>query len=182
MQYGQYPAPRFTIAHLSDVHLLAHGVKQYGAVEPEDGLRTAIGIQQSSPSSVIVSLALFLTFFVMGPTFTDVYQNAMQPLAAQQITTDEALTRLEKARIPAGPLLSPLQTLDDAQVKATGLLTWVDYPGLPRPAPLVPGPVQFGAFDTGIRLRPPTLGEHTDQILDGQIFDGEILTDPLSGL
>ncbi len=42
MQYGQYPAPRFTVAHLSDVHLLAHGVKQYGVVEPEDGLRMAL--------------------------------------------------------------------------------------------------------------------------------------------
>lgn len=42
MQYGQYPSPRITIAHLSDVHLLARGVKQYGAVEPEDGLRMAL--------------------------------------------------------------------------------------------------------------------------------------------
>ena len=41
MQYGQYPAPRFTVAHLSDVHLLAHGVKQYGAVVPEVGLELA---------------------------------------------------------------------------------------------------------------------------------------------
>jgi flagellar biosynthesis protein FliP len=56
-------------------------------------LRTAIGIQQSPPNSVIVSLALFLTFFVMAPTFSDVYQNAMQPLIARQITTDQAFTR-----------------------------------------------------------------------------------------
>lgn len=42
MQYGQYPAPRFTVAHLSDVHLLAHGVKQYGVVVPEDGLALAL--------------------------------------------------------------------------------------------------------------------------------------------
>jgi Icc protein len=42
VQYGQYPAPRFTIAHLSDVHLLAHGVRQYGTVEPEDGLHQAL--------------------------------------------------------------------------------------------------------------------------------------------
>jgi 3',5'-cyclic-AMP phosphodiesterase len=42
VQYGQYPAPRFTVAHLSDVHLLAHGVKQYGVVEPQDGLRMAL--------------------------------------------------------------------------------------------------------------------------------------------
>ena len=42
MQYGQYPSPRFTIAHLSDVHLLAGGVKQYGVVQPEDGLAMAL--------------------------------------------------------------------------------------------------------------------------------------------
>jgi len=56
-------------------------------------LRTAIGIQQSPPNSVIVSLALFLTFFVMAPTFNEVYQNAMQPLIEQKIDTTEALTR-----------------------------------------------------------------------------------------
>ncbi len=56
-------------------------------------LRTAIGIQQSPPNSVIVSLALFLTFFVMAPTFTDIYQNALDPLIQQKITTDQALTR-----------------------------------------------------------------------------------------
>ena len=42
MQYGHYPSPRFTVAHLSDVHLLAHGVKQYGVVVPETGLRLAL--------------------------------------------------------------------------------------------------------------------------------------------
>jgi flagellar biosynthesis protein FliP len=56
-------------------------------------LRTAIGIQQSPPNSVIVSLALFLTFFVMAPTFTLIYNDAMQPLVAQEITTQDALLR-----------------------------------------------------------------------------------------
>ena len=42
MQYGQYPAPRFTIAHLSDVHLLANDAKQYGAVVPESGFALAL--------------------------------------------------------------------------------------------------------------------------------------------
>ena len=58
-------------------------------------LRTAIGAQQSPPNSVIVSLALFLTFFVMAPTFNDVYQNAMQPLIDQQIDTMEAFDRAQ---------------------------------------------------------------------------------------
>lgn len=38
MQYGQFPDPRFTIAHLSDVHLLSPGRKQYDAIVPEMGL------------------------------------------------------------------------------------------------------------------------------------------------
>ncbi len=42
MQYGQYPRPRFTIAHLSDVHLLVSGEKQYDAIVPEDGLVRAL--------------------------------------------------------------------------------------------------------------------------------------------
>jgi Icc protein len=43
VQYGQYAAPRFTVAHLSDVHLLSPGTKQYGVVVPEDGLVLALG-------------------------------------------------------------------------------------------------------------------------------------------
>jgi crotonobetainyl-CoA:carnitine CoA-transferase CaiB-like acyl-CoA transferase len=81
------------------------------------------------------------------------------------LTTQDALAKLESARIPAGPLYSPLQTLEDPQVKDTKLLDWVDYPGLPKAAPLINGPVEFSAFDTGIRVRAPTLGEHTLQIL-----------------
>ena len=83
----------------------------------------------------------------------------------RQFTTDEALVKLEEGRIPAGPMYSPLQTLEDPQVQATGMLAWTDYPGLPKPAPLAATPVEFTAFDTGIRRRAPTLGEHTHEIL-----------------
>ena len=84
-----------------------------------------------------------------------------------QFTSAEALEKLEAARIPGGPLYSPLQTLEDPHVKATGLLHYIDYPGLPKPAPLVPGPIEFSAFDAGIRTPPPQLGQHTDEILKG---------------
>jgi crotonobetainyl-CoA:carnitine CoA-transferase CaiB-like acyl-CoA transferase len=47
-------------------------------------------------------------------------------------TTDEALAELEKAKIPAGPLYSPQQALEDAHIRAAGLLRDTDYPGLPR--------------------------------------------------
>ena len=42
MQYGQYPSPRLTVAHLSDVHLLANDARQYGVVVPECGLHLAL--------------------------------------------------------------------------------------------------------------------------------------------
>jgi 3',5'-cyclic-AMP phosphodiesterase len=42
VQYGQHPAPDVTIAHLSDVHLLGGGLRQYGVVDPESGLRLAL--------------------------------------------------------------------------------------------------------------------------------------------
>ena len=56
-------------------------------------LRQAIGLQQSPPNMLIVSLALFLTYFVMEPVFMTAYQNGVQPLLNEQIDVQEALTR-----------------------------------------------------------------------------------------
>ena len=42
MQFGQYPSPRHTVAHLSDPHLLAGGVRQYGVIDTERGLALAL--------------------------------------------------------------------------------------------------------------------------------------------
>ncbi|MGA7712089.1 MAG: flagellar type III secretion system pore protein FliP [Rhizomicrobium sp.] len=56
-------------------------------------LRTALGLQQSPPNSVIVSLALFLTLFVMTPTLKEAYAQGIQPLVANQITTEQAFDR-----------------------------------------------------------------------------------------
>jgi crotonobetainyl-CoA:carnitine CoA-transferase CaiB-like acyl-CoA transferase len=80
-------------------------------------------------------------------------------------TTDEALAELEKAKIPAGPLYSPQQALEDAHIRAAGLLHDTDYPGLPRPAPLAPTPVGLSETPGRFAHRAPMLGEHTDEIL-----------------
>jgi crotonobetainyl-CoA:carnitine CoA-transferase CaiB-like acyl-CoA transferase len=80
-------------------------------------------------------------------------------------TTAEALAELEEARIPAGPLYTPQQALEDAHIRAAGLLVDQEYPGLPRPAPLAPTPVDLSETPGRFRHRAPTLGEHTDQIL-----------------
>jgi crotonobetainyl-CoA:carnitine CoA-transferase CaiB-like acyl-CoA transferase len=80
-------------------------------------------------------------------------------------TTAEALAALESARVPAGPLYSPQQALEDAHIRAAGLLRDTEYPGLPRPAPLAPMPVDLSETPGRFRRRAPTLGEHTDEIL-----------------
>jgi len=80
-------------------------------------------------------------------------------------TTAEALAELEAAKIPAGPLHSPQQALEDAHIRAAGLLRDTEYPGLPRPAPLAPTPVELSESPGRFRHRAPTLGEHTDAIL-----------------
>ena len=53
-------------------------------------LRTALGTQSSPPNVVMMSLALFLTGFVMAPTFTEAYNNGISPLIEEQITEAEA--------------------------------------------------------------------------------------------
>jgi crotonobetainyl-CoA:carnitine CoA-transferase CaiB-like acyl-CoA transferase len=88
-------------------------------------------------------------------------------------TSDEALSLLEAARIPAGKLLSPLDVFTDPQVVQTGMLHDLNYPGIDRPVPVVGHPLEYGALDASIRTRPPTLGEHTDEILTELGFDRE---------
>ena len=56
-------------------------------------MRSAIGVQQAPPNTVLVGLALFLTAFVMAPTFQKSYQDGIVPLINQEITEEQAFTR-----------------------------------------------------------------------------------------
>jgi len=78
----------------------------------------------------------------------------------------EAIAAFEAARIPAGPVHSPQQALDDAHVRASGILREIAFPGAPRPAPLVDTPIRLSDTPGAIRGRAPLLGEHTDAILE----------------
>ena len=53
-------------------------------------LRQALGTQAAPPNQVIVGLSLFLTFFVMGPTFDTIYDKAYAPYAAGQLAAEAA--------------------------------------------------------------------------------------------
>ncbi len=82
-----------------------------------------------------------------------------------QRTTEQALKELEGAKIPAGPLYTPQQALDDAHIRRAGLLVDTEYPGVARRVPLAPTPVDLSDTPGRFRHRAPTLGEHTNAIL-----------------
>ena len=59
-------------------------------------VRTAIGTQTAPPNQVLIGLALFLTFFIMWPTFQQINTDAIQPLDEGKITQQEAFEAAEK--------------------------------------------------------------------------------------
>jgi flagellar biosynthetic protein FliP len=56
-------------------------------------LRTAIGVQASPPNPVIISLALFLTAFVMAPTFNEAWKAGVQPFMAEEMPIEAAFPK-----------------------------------------------------------------------------------------
>lgn len=57
-------------------------------------LRHALGLQQTPPNQVLISLALFLTFFIMAPVFNQIYNEALQPYIKGQIKEEELFERV----------------------------------------------------------------------------------------
>ena len=58
-------------------------------------VRNALGTQQLPPNQVLIGLSLFLTFFVMAPTWNEINTQALQPYMQNQITQAEALQQAE---------------------------------------------------------------------------------------
>jgi crotonobetainyl-CoA:carnitine CoA-transferase CaiB-like acyl-CoA transferase len=79
-------------------------------------------------------------------------------------TTAEALAALDSARIPAGPVYSPRQTLEDPHVRAAGYFREMPHAGAPRGVRVPNAPVSLAGHEAPA-LRAPTLGEHTVRLL-----------------
>lgn len=80
-------------------------------------------------------------------------------------TTAQALEHLAKARIPAGPIYSPQDVLDDPHVQATKMFTPMEYPGAFDSIPLCLSTIKMSETPVQLYRRPPTIGEHTDEIM-----------------
>jgi flagellar biosynthetic protein FliP len=86
-------------------------------------LRTALGTGTAPPNAVIMSLALFLTAFVMGPALQTAYDTGIKPLIANEITTEVAFER--------GVI--PLRAFMEKNVREKDLKLFVDMAKLPVP-------------------------------------------------
>lgn len=87
-------------------------------------LRTATGLQQSPPNMVLVSLSLFLTFFVMAPVFQQSWHDGIQPLMDQEISMQEAFTKSS----------APIKTFMLSQTRETDLALFVNLSKMdPKP-------------------------------------------------
>ena len=86
-------------------------------------LRTALGTATAPPNTVLVSLALFLTAFVMGPAFERAYDIGIKPLINNEITTQQAFERSSE----------PLRAFMLKNVREKDLTLFVDMSREARP-------------------------------------------------
>lgn len=86
-------------------------------------LRTALGLQQSPPNSVLISLALFLTSFVMAPTFETAWRDGVSPLINEEIDEETAFERTA----------APFRAFMLKQVREKDLGLFLDIAKLPTP-------------------------------------------------
>jgi flagellar biosynthetic protein FliP len=94
-------------------------------------IRQAIGTQAVPPNQILISLALFITVFVMAPVGEAVYSQAVQPLLAEQISYEEAWTKG----------IQPIRAFMLKQVRDKDLELFIDLSKRPKPATIDEVPI-----------------------------------------
>ncbi|HEX6609879.1 MAG TPA: flagellar type III secretion system pore protein FliP [Hyphomicrobiaceae bacterium] len=82
-------------------------------------LRAGLGLQTTPANLILISLALFMTFYVMAPTFDNAWQNGLKPLMENKINEQEAYTRVT----------TPFKTFMRANVRDRDLKLFEDLAG-----------------------------------------------------
>ena len=100
-------------------------------------LRTAMGTPATPPNIVMISLALFLTFFIMEPTLKEIYNTSITPLINEEITEEQAFERG----------IAPLHKFMRTHVRLDDLQLFADIAGVEQ--------IEGTAEDTPMRLLVP---------------------------
>lgn len=93
-------------------------------------LRQALGVQQMPPNQLMVGLALFLTFFIMGPAFKEMNTRGIQPYLAGNLSQDQAMEET----------LGPLRKFMFAQTRPSDLSLFVRLSKIEEPRTLAEVP------------------------------------------
>lgn len=101
-------------------------------------VRQALGTQQMPPTQILVGLALFLTFFLMSPIYTQINKEALQPYLAEEISQEEALTKA----------LEPIRNFMFKQTRKKDLALFMDISQEEKPKDLegIPTAVLIPSF------------------------------------
>ncbi|NCU16519.1 flagellar type III secretion system pore protein FliP [Pallidibacillus pasinlerensis] len=86
-------------------------------------VRTGLGTNQTPPNQVIIGISLFITFFIMAPTFHEVNENALKPLFNEEMTLEEAY---ENAALPFKEFMAQ-------HTRQKDLALFLDYSGAEPP-------------------------------------------------
>jgi len=96
-------------------------------------LRSAMGTQQTPPNVVLISLALFMTSFIMAPTIKQAYDTGIEPLINEQINEKEAFEKTT----------APFHSFMMKHVRESDLMLFLDLSKLPAPATEADTPFQI---------------------------------------
>jgi flagellar biosynthetic protein FliP len=89
-------------------------------------VRTSLATQSMPPNQVLIGLALFLTFFIMAPTFSDINKEALTPLMDNKISLDEAYTKAEE----------PIKEFMSKHTRQKDLALFMNYAKMDKPKSL----------------------------------------------
>jgi crotonobetainyl-CoA:carnitine CoA-transferase CaiB-like acyl-CoA transferase len=98
-------------------------------------------------------------------------REALDAAITATLKTDDApawIEKLKKAGVPCGRINSVKQAFDDPQTAARDMIEKVEHPTLGE-VKLIGTPFKFSETKTSVRRAPPTLGEHTDEILQSEL-------------
>ncbi|WP_062197867.1 flagellar type III secretion system pore protein FliP [Massilibacterium senegalense] len=86
-------------------------------------VRTSLATQQMPPNQVLIGLALFLTFFIMGPTFSEVNEQALKPYLNNEISQEEMYDKASK----------PMKEFMAKHTRQKDLQLFLNYSGAKQP-------------------------------------------------
>jgi crotonobetainyl-CoA:carnitine CoA-transferase CaiB-like acyl-CoA transferase len=165
----------FATSYLVSGELPPRAGNSHPQIAPYDLIRTADGhIYVAGANDAVwrrFCAALGLDDLSRDPRFVtnaDRVRNRAELLPAieavtTRLATQEALARLDAARVPTGPIRDLRQVFDSPQAQHMGLALTVEHPA--GTFQTVNTPLRLSETPPALRLPPPTLGQHTDEVL-----------------